>query len=78
MSTSIALLLLLLPTAAASHPLCLSVSVCLSVFLWVVTSCLLMQSVLINPLAQSRNPFQINVVGLAMRYMNYNSSMKPK
>jgi len=48
-----------------------------SVFLWVMVSSLFMQISLLNPLASAKNPVLINVVGWAMRYMNYSDSMKP-
>lgn len=49
-----------------------------TVFLWVMTSCVLMQLLLLNPLAETKNPFIINVVGWAMKYMNYTPDMVPK
>lgn len=49
-----------------------------TVFLWVMLSCVIMQVTLLNPLSSSKNPFLINVVGWAMRYMNYTTDMKPK
>lgn len=48
-----------------------------TVFLWVLVSCLSMQAILLNPVASSKNPMLINVVGWAMRYMNYTPDMKP-
>lgn len=48
-----------------------------TVFLWVMVSCVSMQLILLNPLARSKNPLLINVVGWAMRYMNYSTDMKP-
>lgn len=49
-----------------------------SVFTWVMASCLFMQFSLLNPLSSTKNPVLINVVGWAMRYMNYTTDMKPK
>ncbi len=49
-----------------------------TVFLWVMSSALIMQVLLLNPLSSSKNPFLINVVGWAMRYMNYTPDMAPK
>ena len=49
-----------------------------TVFLWVMSSSLIMQILLLNPLSSSKNPFLINVVGWAMRYMNYTPDMAPK
>mmetsp|Transcript_31806 Transcript_31806/g.53664 ORF Transcript_31806/g.53664 Transcript_31806/m.53664 type:complete len:244 (+) Transcript_31806:65-796(+) len=49
-----------------------------TVFMWVMISCLMMQSLLLVPLSQSKNPMHINVVGWAMRYMNYTPDMVPK
>lgn len=48
-----------------------------TVFLWVLVSCLSMQAILLNPVSSSKNPMLINVVGWAMRYMNYTPDMKP-
>lgn len=48
-----------------------------TVFLWVMVSCLSMQVILLNPLSSSKNPLLINVVGWAMKYMNYSNDMKP-
>lgn len=48
-----------------------------SVFLWVMVSCLSMQAILLNPVSSSKNPLLINVVGWAMKYMNYTPDMKP-
>jgi len=49
-----------------------------TVFLWVMSSSVIMQVLLLNPLSSSKNPFLINVVGWAMRYMNYTPDMAPK
>jgi hypothetical protein len=49
-----------------------------TVFLWVMSSCVLMQLLLVNPIGATKNPFIINVVGWAMRYMNYSPDMRPK
>jgi len=49
-----------------------------TVFLWVMVSSVFMQILLLNPLASAKNPFIINVVGWAMRYMNYTPDMAPK
>lgn len=49
-----------------------------TVFMWVMISSLMMQALLLNPLSQSKNPLHINVVGWAMRYMNYTPDMVPK
>jgi hypothetical protein len=38
----------------------------------------LMQALLLNPVASARNPFIVNVVGWAMRYMNYSQDLAPK
>ena len=48
-----------------------------TVFLWVMSSSVIMQLLLINPVAATKNPFLINVVGWAMRYMNYTPEMRP-
>lgn len=42
-----------------------------TVFLWVMTSSVFMQLLLINPVSSTKNPFVINIVGWAMRYMGY-------
>ena len=47
-------------------------------FLWVISSSIIMQFLLLNPLASTKNPFLINVVGWSMRYMNYTPDMAPK
>ena len=49
-----------------------------TVFMWVILSSVLMQALLLNPVGQARNPFIVNVVGWAMRYMNYTPDMAPK
>ena len=49
-----------------------------AVFLWVIVSSLSMQILLLNPLSASKNPLVVNVVGWAMRYMNYTPDMIPK
>jgi hypothetical protein len=49
-----------------------------TVFLWVMVSCVSMQILLLNPLAASKNPLIVNVVGWAMKYMNYTPDMVPK
>lgn len=49
-----------------------------TVFLWVITSSVLMQALLLNPAGTARNPFVVNVVGFAMKYMNYTPDMAPK
>lgn len=46
-------------------------------FVWVMISCLAMQAILINPISVSKNPMHVNVVGWAMRYMNYTPDMVP-
>jgi hypothetical protein len=48
-----------------------------TVFTWEMISCLFMMYVLLNPL-EAKNPMHINVVGWAMRYMNYTPDMVPK
>jgi len=48
-----------------------------SVFTWVVASCTIMQFSLLNPISTAKNPFLVNVVGWAMRYMNYSKDMIP-
>ncbi|KAJ1417250.1 hypothetical protein B484DRAFT_454052 [Ochromonadaceae sp. CCMP2298] len=48
-----------------------------TVFTWEMISCLFMMYVLLNPL-EAKNPMHINVVGWAMRYMNYSPDMVPK
>ena len=48
-----------------------------TVFLWVMSSALVMQLLLLNPISSTKNPFIVNVVGWAMRYMNYSSDMRP-
>lgn len=48
-----------------------------TVFLWVMASSVIMQLLLINPLAATKNPFLVNVVGWALRYMNYSPDMRP-
>ncbi len=40
-----------------------------TVFLWVMSSSLIMQLLLLNPIAETKNPFIVNVVGWSMRYM---------
>jgi hypothetical protein len=37
-----------------------------------------MQALLLNPAGTARNPFVVNVVGFAMKYMNYTPDMAPK
>ena len=49
-----------------------------TVFMWVIASSVIMQLLLLNPIAATKNPMLINVVGFAMRYMNYSSDMAPK
>ena len=49
-----------------------------TVFLWVITSALFMQLSLLNPLSSTKNPVLVNIVGWALRYMNYTTDMKPK
>jgi hypothetical protein len=49
-----------------------------TVFLWVIVSSVFMQGALINPIARTKNPVLINVVGWALRYMNYTPDMMPK
>eukprot|EP01038_Epipyxis_sp_PR26KG_P008081 gene8081-10948_t len=49
-----------------------------TVFLWVMFSSVSMQISLLNPIATARNPFVINVVRWAKRYMNYTKDMRPK
>lgn len=49
-----------------------------TVFLWVTVSCVFMQLLILNPLNSTKNPFLLNVVGWALRYMNYSTEMKPK
>lgn len=49
-----------------------------TVFLWVIVSSLSMQLLLLNPLSSSKNPLLINVVGWALKYMNYTPDMVPK
>lgn len=49
-----------------------------TVFLWVMVSSVSMQLLLLNPLAASKNPLIVNVVGWAMKYMNYTPDMVPK
>lgn len=49
-----------------------------TVFLWVMSSCFIMQWILLNPFSSSKNPFLLNVVGFAMRYMNYTPDLAPK
>merc|ERR1719230_931388 len=44
-------------------------------FTWVIASSVFMQLLLINPVSSSKNPFLLNVVGWAMRYMNYSPEM---
>lgn len=48
-----------------------------TVFLWVIASSVIMQLLLINPISATKNPFLVNVVGWAMRYMNYSPDMRP-
>jgi len=48
-----------------------------TVFLWVMLSALFMQVSLLNPISSAKNPVLINVVGWAMRYMNYTKDMTP-
>lgn len=48
-----------------------------TVFLWVMASSVIMQLLLINPISATKNPFLVNVVGWAMRYMNYSPDMRP-
>ena len=43
-----------------------------------MVSSVVMQALLLNPVAATKNPFIINVVGWAMRYMNYSTDMAPK
>ena len=47
-------------------------------FTWIIASSVFMQLLLINPVSSSKNPFLLNVVGWAMRYMNYSPEMRPK
>jgi Chloroplast import apparatus Tic20-like len=42
-----------------------------SVFLWVMTSSVFMQLLLINPVSTTKNPFVINIVGWSLKYMGY-------
>jgi len=49
-----------------------------TVFLWVTISSVMMQLILLNPVSSAKNPMVINIVGWAMRYMNYTPDMKPK
>jgi len=49
-----------------------------TVFLWVITSAVFMQALLLNPLASAKNPFLVNIVGWSMKYMNYSPDMVPK
>lgn len=37
-----------------------------------------MQATLLNPLSPVKNPFLLNIVGWAMRYMNYTTDLVPK
>jgi hypothetical protein len=46
--------------------------------MWVMVSAMVMQALLLNPFAATKNPFLLNVVGFALRYMNYSPSMVPK
>jgi hypothetical protein len=46
--------------------------------MWVIASCVIMQALLLNPLAEAKNPFVINIVGWALRYMNYTPDMAPR
>jgi hypothetical protein len=47
-------------------------------FTWVLGSSFFMMGILLNPLSSTKNPFLLNVVGLAMRYMGYTADMAPK
>lgn len=38
-----------------------------TVFLWVMTSAVFMQALLLNPLSSAKNPFLINIVGWSMK-----------
>jgi len=49
-----------------------------TVFLWVIVSSVSMQLLLLNPISSSKNPLLINVVGWALKYMNYTPDMVPK
>jgi hypothetical protein len=49
-----------------------------AVFIWVLVSSVFMQVCLLNPISGLKNPFLLNVVGWAMRYMNYTSDLVPK
>jgi hypothetical protein len=42
-----------------------------TVFLWVMVSAITMQTTLLNPISESKNPFLVNIVGWSMRYMGY-------
>ena len=43
-----------------------------------MVSSVAMQLLLLNPITKVRNPFIVNVVGWAMKYMNYTPDMIPK
>jgi hypothetical protein len=47
-------------------------------FTWVLGSAFFMQTLLLNPLASTKNPFLLNVVGLSMKYMGYTSDLAPR
>lgn len=49
-----------------------------TVFIWVMTSSVIMQGLLLNPLSSLKNPFLLNVAGWSMKYMNYSPDMAPK
>lgn len=42
-----------------------------TVFLWVMTSSVFMQVLLLNPVASTKNPFVVNIVGWSLKYMGY-------
>ena len=42
-----------------------------TVFTWVIGSAAFMQLLLLNPIASTKNPFLVNIVGFALRYMGY-------
>ena len=42
-----------------------------TVFMWIMTSSIFMQLLLLNPVTSTKNPFVINIVGWSLRYMGY-------
>lgn len=49
-----------------------------TVFIWVMTSAVFMQVLLLNPLSSAKNPFLLNIVNWSLKYMGYTPDMQPK